>query len=542
MKSLEKQIEFIDKKLLPLYGIKNIIDYTTVLYVENLCKKVNLVKDVNKLLKEFRELFPVKNFNLHKTDYQIKSEEHAFLFLKKILESCCIYFESGIVKKKKYLRLIPENNTLKLYINSMQSSDIRNLDEFFLKNLISEGVTKLNYFSNKFNKNDLLNNIKKEYTEEILMFPKNILKNGNYMVDLKNYNLYNKNIKDIKLYFISNIDENGIEILSKEIIKNINNLTRSFKIVIQGNEIECPLNENILFSDLFILNKLSIYSNIQLFIQSHEQKYVDNILIKCVVNYVEFYTDFQNKLNNNSLIEQIYKIKDKEYKIITTQNNIIIESNYCFKKNKREDTLIEEGIIGHEEKINNLKCYFIESSKNKKNCEASIFVLVVGLNYELVYSPYEKFLDFGNNFSIKNTRNNKKFYENYYVLPRFGDLVYGINIFTKYQLKLNNVKLYCGGLDNQCREIDYMNYPLLIEYKGLNNDMFEYYVTNINRYNMINIMSGANIGLFMHIEDEIIKNYFEDSQVNINYCYADTPIRKNLNKMEPIVNTNQIIK
>ena len=41
-------------------------------------------------MQEFRETFPVKDFSLHKTNYLIKTYDHAFNFLKKMLDISCV--------------------------------------------------------------------------------------------------------------------------------------------------------------------------------------------------------------------------------------------------------------------------------------------------------------------------------------------------------------------------------------------------------------------------------------------------------------------
>ena len=125
MKHLEEQIKFIDKKLLPLYGFKNIIDYTFVLCISDLD---NLELDLNKLndlIDEFRKVFHSKNFSLHKTQYKILTKSQAICLLKTCLEITSIPFDICLKKNKKYLRLICKNNILEDYINTIKMAENR---------------------------------------------------------------------------------------------------------------------------------------------------------------------------------------------------------------------------------------------------------------------------------------------------------------------------------------------------------------------------------------------------------------------------------
>src|SRR5438270_2327197 len=103
MKELELQIKFLDKTFLPACGINSIVDYGTTISAFSLEHRLN---DINAILKELRKVFPVKKFNLHKTNYKITSGKQAFSIAKICLSIACIPFEA---KNTNAMRLLEEN-------------------------------------------------------------------------------------------------------------------------------------------------------------------------------------------------------------------------------------------------------------------------------------------------------------------------------------------------------------------------------------------------------------------------------------------------
>jgi hypothetical protein len=151
MKSLEEQIKFLDIELLPVYGFKAINDYNTKLNTTSIENINNFLEKLNKLIPTFRKIFPVKDFSLHKTEYQIKTHEQALLFLKKCLTVASIPFEFN----KKNLRLISQNNILDKYI---QMSEIRtNIPKYVISEMPMDAFTKMPM--NTFTSNESQNSV-----------------------------------------------------------------------------------------------------------------------------------------------------------------------------------------------------------------------------------------------------------------------------------------------------------------------------------------------------------------------------------------------
>jgi len=118
MKSLEKQIEFLDATFLPAYGIASINDTRTRVSAETLTDEQ--LKCVDSLVERLRECYPVKSFSLHKTDYHIVKSEQAISVLKKCLVISNVPFT---VNSANAVRLSEENSILRTFRN--KSSEYR---------------------------------------------------------------------------------------------------------------------------------------------------------------------------------------------------------------------------------------------------------------------------------------------------------------------------------------------------------------------------------------------------------------------------------
>jgi hypothetical protein len=66
MKHLKDQIKFIDAKLLPIYGFKNLLDYSHIINITDTNDLLIDLAKLNGLIDEFRKIFHSKNFSLYK--------------------------------------------------------------------------------------------------------------------------------------------------------------------------------------------------------------------------------------------------------------------------------------------------------------------------------------------------------------------------------------------------------------------------------------------------------------------------------------------
>lgn len=125
MKSLEQQITFLDRQLLSIFGFKSIMDYTTIITVSMLENIPNFIQVVNDILATITDVYPVKKFNLHKTDHQVLTHSQAFNILVQCLELSeiphLVWTELHNRKTIRYLRLSDKNKTLEMYIQNKMS-------------------------------------------------------------------------------------------------------------------------------------------------------------------------------------------------------------------------------------------------------------------------------------------------------------------------------------------------------------------------------------------------------------------------------------
>ena len=146
MKSIEEQIKFIDTILLPFFGIKSIIDYESTFEITS---EIDL-DAFNKIIPDFRKIFPAKEFSLHKTKYIIETSNQALCILKKCMELIQLpYTIDTITKNKisyKQVRLIQTNKNLYNYIENKMSeiriSEIADEKNQLMKNIEVNCVLK----------------------------------------------------------------------------------------------------------------------------------------------------------------------------------------------------------------------------------------------------------------------------------------------------------------------------------------------------------------------------------------------------------------
>lgn len=166
MKELIKQIKFLDVILLPLFGFKSISDYDYSLKLTMIT--ATHVKKLNDCLVHVKKLFPVKKFNLCKTDNCIQTPLQAFNFLKTCLQISNVSYTIFNVKEGthsiKVMRLNSMNNVLYEYISKM--SEIRTFPETIPNTLVekSDALTTKDLFLH------IGQRFEKEYTVKIKDF------------------------------------------------------------------------------------------------------------------------------------------------------------------------------------------------------------------------------------------------------------------------------------------------------------------------------------------------------------------------------------
>jgi hypothetical protein len=112
VKSLEQQITFLDKDLVPLYGFESLYDAKTIINTENLAHQEGFLVRINTILPLVTLFYPVKKFNLHKIDNKIHTHKQAFSLLVHCLEISqiphTIWTKKYCRRNIQFLRLNPE--------------------------------------------------------------------------------------------------------------------------------------------------------------------------------------------------------------------------------------------------------------------------------------------------------------------------------------------------------------------------------------------------------------------------------------------------
>lgn len=424
MKSLYLQIEFIDTKLLPCFGIKGILDYQNKVFTgekEQELNNIDLVK-LNALIEEFRNVFNSKNFNLHKTQYKINSQKQATCLLKMCLEITSIPYDHSVYDGKKILRLISQNNILDKYINTIKMTEICN-SKIESSNEFISNTTKTVYIE-KCDKEKLLSNIKKTYKIDIGLNPSRLLDDSDHGTNVKPVKILNidlkkyfkvKSIKSLKLKFVSK-KFNDQDILSSQYIEYITNIFNIMYILeIGGQRVwkdKFVQHGEIIISDLIIPLKSLTYHSVNILLCNIDNiiGLFDNLELIIECTYVDFYAEFENKLEKIALELEIehcqkynilrvcngisvlafwkyltkseydeYTIKHKSSKNTLTNTNLMPMSPITeIPKLLKENMELKTNLKGSVEKFNGLEGYNITESSGSSEW---VYPLVYGYEF-----------------------------------------------------------------------------------------------------------------------------------------------------------------
>lgn len=180
-----------------------------------------------------------------------------------------------------------------------------------------EPVTLLTY-------KDLMDNVKKEYTYEIYLNPTTLwsIENNLFEINLKKYNVFNKNIKDLKFDIISEkmgvhdiVSKNSIDVILSEakydIVENVNSVDNCRNFLL-NQQFKC--NENLLPNDCVIPLPCMKYNSMSLIIKNANEihKILNLLKFKITVTCIDFYDEFIKKIHTCP-IEQIVQNRQKLY-------------------------------------------------------------------------------------------------------------------------------------------------------------------------------------------------------------------------------------
>ena len=197
MKSLEQQIILLDHELLPLYGFRSIADYETIITIGILERCPNFLSLLNQALSRLIDVYPVKKFNLHKTNHQIETCTQAFNILIQCLEISeiphTVWTELHQRKTIRYLRLSQKNKTLELYITKMaekrSNSQIENnIESIGKKEIVQNDLNISKRSTSTITYNDILGAVS-NFSEEEYRFPlyNRVLRSKTFILDFTDF-------------------------------------------------------------------------------------------------------------------------------------------------------------------------------------------------------------------------------------------------------------------------------------------------------------------------------------------------------------------
>jgi hypothetical protein len=531
MKQLIKQIEFINNTLLPIFGISNLTNYDKIICLQNFDEIENLVENLNKILDDFKEVFPIKNFNLHKTNNKIISHNNAFNFLKKCLEVAMIPFSCYSSDNKKYLRLISINKTLYRFImeNNTESSEIRSSEDKIIK--IDELVNKIDDSDKKkvIKGEDIIKEIKKEYNYNFMVRPNDVLKDGRYDIDLKNYELNDKIIKSCKIT-LKSMQEDNKDIISLDFINS--KLLKALYAIEIGGSVAFRANfvngMNIIPTNVLLMNNLLMYHQAHLVI--HKIDDIASIINILIFDIEVIYVDLYERMNalcvpSNHVEFMLEKNMSESVKLIYAENMGGCAGNINIKENNEMDFI---GDIKYDEtSIGSVKGLRINDSKSNQEC----LKLLIAKNPNFVV--YNHLLD-ESNVKKYATNNDGKIINKYnFMILRNGDLVSNVTLnFGKRQLKSENLKMFlcCGELRKELK--------LFSELYG---ELYSQ-IENMDYYNMLGDKQHEPYISIEYEHDNILFNLFDQLIIHYDYYFLQARERKLLTQQQVILSIDDIEK
>lgn len=517
MKSKIKQIIFLDTKLLPLYGFKSIHDYKTKISETDLKNNKDFLDKLNNIINDFKKVFPIKNFSLHKTKNKISSIKHAISFLKKCLNIAIVPFEFVIIKNIKWMRLIPQNNILNDYIykkNNKKMSESRNLTNFSefepLQLIQSTGDFNIDDFNLddkhgmkaftpiSMNYEGMIKHIKNKTTKIIYLPFLQYYDNGVLVLD--DLSSYYQNLSSIKIEFSSYMLEDNL-FFQKYFTGKSYDMYVNWSSAFKGNY---QANVNLLPAHLIHLGS-AIKVGSSLSFKFEDLKTLDIIkhliVVKLEFEIIEFTANMQNRLSTGEWLQVPFITNDKEPPRI---NYIIYKSGmvglkYAHDKSTLTINDINLTINGINldkygksvDLITNnktLKCFVfdqnIDQDKLDKEfgCNVALLVICNKENFNLVKAAT---CHINNKKNIEIIQLDEEFNIKYKI-HRFCDALDNIIISLNPAININNMKMFIVS-ENQ---------NISLQFEILDNNLIK---ASLNPSQCINLLSNRNSEIYFSI-------------------------------------------
>jgi hypothetical protein len=575
MKDINKQIEFIDTKLLPLFGLENIKDYVNYIKCsfDDQTKEKEFIKKINDLLSDIKTLFPIKRFNLHKTDNKIMTYKQAVNILKMCLEIANINYTIDKLNDKSIMRLNTINLFLYKYIQTMnpteKTSDLRQNNSVLsgilnntpitpntsIAQYLRPGTKEAHKIYTNYTTNDLRKQIKTAKTSHI-------------MISLRHFisNIDGKKILEIPLNLIESLNISAIKFaenksfdIKEYIFDKYYILSNRYGYMIDG---EFEFYKNLIPNNIILPLNLSLWCDLKLYIPLNiDNEKIFDILtyeIYFEIEFVEpiFYKSFQEKLLSE---KDCFLLQEFDNKILVydfNQKDFIVQKdnkNYVVKE--KEDINDNDSIIFMEDtkynvnkiKIGDLNGYEFTYTPNyckpnfimaliikKCNFIRSKFIYRTGLSGD----KYTKTILFTEKISDNNFKHILNISFNTHFNTHF-DTIGNINIIKNFK-NFEKIKVECkfSGLNNVC-------IPITLKEKLYDKNDFITQNSKVMYFSelenkQINLLNKYDFTLRLVLESNESLNLFQYINFIYDIYYYDMPIRKKISKLENFIDQKSL--
>lgn len=537
-----------------------------------------------------KRMTSLKILNKHIFAYTFfNSQKQAICLLKTCLEITSILYDHSVCDGKKILRLIPKNNILEKYINTIKMTEIRN-SKIETSNEFIPIPSKTAYIE-KCDKEKLLSNIKKTCKIDISLNPSRLLDELEYGTNVKPVKILNidlkkyfqvKSIKSLKLKFVSK-KFNDQDILSNqyiEYITNIFNIMYIFKI--GGQQIwkdKFVQHDEIILSDLIIPLKSLTYHSVNILLCNIDNiiGLFDNLELIIECTYIDFYAEFENKLGKIAFeLEIEHNQKHNILRIFSGLGGLAFceyltkseYDKYTIKHKSSENTLTNTNLL-HTSPITEIPKLLKENMELKTNLKGSVETFNGLEGYNITESSgsaeWAHPLVYGYEFSsckeiVQITNENTTYYRvstNKVSLHKY--LIHFIQLNCD---STNSLDIVIGNLEKIPEIKSILNIYPLFGFDVLYTQPFKYTIQNnqikiiINpdlQINLANKLDGIN-GIELVFETNlpvedivfkqiglIVKKYFWNNQIRNKYLLKNKDLFVLISK-DSIIEQNQKLK
>ena len=553
-------------KLLPLFGLKNLIDYNNFIKCEvNKIEEEEFILKINAVLNELKSIFPVKRFNLHKTDNKIKSYKQAINILKMCLEIANINYVLDKFNDIKILRLNTTNLYLYKYIemNLIENSDLRQNDKKINESInvldIMPGTREAHKTYHTYINDDLRKEIKTANTTHITLCLGHFIKKYNgkniFVLPLRLININN-------IYAIKFTPNNYYDIKKNKIVDKYYIIKNEFGYMIEDefdfyknlipNNIIIPLNLSIIESNLYIpLNIDNDYSELA--------KLIESLYFQIEIVEPIFYKPFQQKLLNEKDCFLVQKFNNKTLLYDFNQQNYILQEEDKLLQIQKEEIKDNDNVISinnQEFKINKIKYGNLDGYETPylTNMEITdLLLILIGkhcdfikttANYTLSMSKFNKFINTGIIYT-QNLSDSKYKHILELSFNRYVDTINNIIICPKYGidiLDIANLKIICKF--NKFNKKDENNYIFNLQEKNITDNEGDISLFSIKELEnkQINLLNNICVNLQFIYESNTKQNILERLYFIYDVNVYDQLIRKNISGLENLIDVNDLQK